>query len=104
MHQRKIWQELRLQSVRETHDDRENHRRSADDSSSNQNRLRSCFERVSRAVVFLEQVLRALEVRRESEITLHLLDGSRRRLDRRQLEDRLRVVRDWTISVDRARD
>jgi len=55
------------------------------------------------AVVRLEVVLGALEVGREPEVAL-ISRGCRDRLDGRELEDRLRVVRDRAVAVDGDRD
>ena len=67
---RQVRDELRLEPVREHDDDREDHRRRADDGGADQHRLGGRLERVAGAVVLLEQVLRALEVRREAVLAL----------------------------------
>ena len=90
--------------VGEQHDDREDHRRRADHRRADQHGLRGGLERVAGAVVLLEQVLGALEVHVEAVVLLELLLDVRDRLDHRQLEDRLRVVGDRAVGVDRDRD
>ena len=71
----------------ERHDDREDHRRRADDGGADENRLRGRFERVARAVVFFEQILGPIEADVESVLALQrFLDGGHL-LDDRELED-----------------
>ena len=91
------------QPVRQHHDDREDHRRRADDRRADQHRLRRRLERVAGAVVLLEQVLGALEVHVEAVVLLELLLDVGQRLDDRELEHRLRVVGDRAVRVDRDR-
>ena len=55
--------EVRRQAVRQHHDDREDHRRRADDGRADQHRLGRGLEGVARAVVLFEEVLGLLEVR-----------------------------------------
>ena len=66
MQNREIGDELRAQAVRKRHDDREDHRRRANNGGSDQHRLCGCFECVPRAVVLLEQMLRSRELRIET--------------------------------------
>jgi hypothetical protein len=49
--------ELRLQSLGQRHDDREDHRRAPDDRGADEHRFRGRLERVAGAVVLLEQRL-----------------------------------------------
>ena len=51
---RQVGQELGLESLRQRHDDREDHRRGADHGRADQHRLGGGLERVARAVVLLE--------------------------------------------------
>ena len=67
--QRQVRHELRLQPVGERHDDREDHRRRADDGRADEHGLGGRLERVAGAVVLLEVVLGALEVDVEAEVS-----------------------------------
>ena len=62
------------------------------------------LEGVAGAVVLLEEVLRLLEVGVEAVRLLELGLDVRDLLDQRQLVDRLRVVGDGAVRVDRDRD
>ncbi len=81
-------------------DDREDHRRRADDGRADEHRLGRRLERVAGAVVLLEEVLRLLELRLEAEVLLDLGLDVRDGLDERELVDALRVVGDRTVRVD----
>ena len=90
-----------MSPLRQRHDDRENHRRGAHHSRANQHRFRRCLERIAGPVIGLEQVLRALKVNGKVEIFLDLGLNVRYRLDQRQFVNGLRIIRDWTVGVDR---
>ena len=62
-----------VEPVGEHHDDREDHRRGADDRRADQHRLGGGLEGVAGAVVLLEEVLGPLEVDVEAEVLLDLL-------------------------------
>ena len=95
-----VGDEFRLQAVGERHDDRENHRRRADDCRSDQNRLRRCLEGISGAVILLEEMLCSAELRVEPVVVPELLLNSRLLLDERELENRLCVVGDRAVRID----
>ena len=84
-------------------DDREDHRRRADDGRADEHRLGRRLECVAGSVVLLEEVLGLLEVGVEAELALDLLADARDLLDRRQFEHRLGVVRHRTVRIDRDR-
>ncbi len=92
------------ETAREQHDDREDHRRGADDRGADEHRLGRRLEGVAGAVVLLEVVLGLLEVDVEAEVLLDLRRDVRDGLDDRELVDRLRVVGDGTVRVDRDGD
>src|ERR1700690_157006 len=92
------------QSIGKEHDDGEDHRRRAHDRGANEHRLRGGLERIARAVVLLEHVLRLLEVDVEAKVLLDLRLDVRNRLDAAELVDALRVVGDRTVRVNGERD
>ena len=76
----------------------------ADHGGADEHRLGGGLEGVARAVVLLEEVLGLLEVGLEAEVLLDLLLDVRERLDVRELVDRLGVVGDRAVGVDRDGD
>src|SRR5207302_3431950 len=93
----------RLQSVSESENNREDHRRRANDRGADENGLGGRLEGVASSIILLQQMLRALEPRIVSVVLLELLVNSWDLFDEGQLEDRLRVVRNRAIRVDRDR-
>ncbi|MPM14466.1 hypothetical protein SDC9_60829 [bioreactor metagenome] len=87
----------------EAHDDREDHRGGTDHGGADQHRLGGRLERVAGAVVLLQHQLRALPLRPEPEVTFDLRVDPVDLLDRREFVDRLGVVGDRAVRVDRDR-
>ena len=83
------------------HDDREDHRRRADDRSTDEHGLGGGLEGVARAVVLLEQILGRAEVHREPIVPLELLLDAGQLLNRGQLVHRLSVVGHRAVRIDR---
>ncbi len=81
-------------------DDREDHRRRADDGRADQHRLGGRLERVAGRVVGFQVVLALLEVGLEAEVALDLFLDARDLLGLGQLEDRLGVVGHRAVAVD----
>ena len=96
--------EIALQAVGQEHDDREDHRGGADDGRADEDGLGRGLERVARAVVLLEEVLRLVEAEVEAEVALDLGLDVGDVLDDRELVDRLGVVGHGAVRVDRDRD
>ena len=76
MEDRKLRDQLRLKSIGQSHNDRKDHRRCADNRRADQNGFGRGFESVSGAVVFFEVFLRLLKLRRESEILFNVFMNS----------------------------
>ena len=81
-------------------DDREDHRRRADDGRADEHRLGRRLERVAGRVVGFQVVLAVLEVGLEAEVALDLLLDARNVLGLGQFEDRLGVVGHRAVAVD----
>ena len=86
--------------VSQRHDDRKNHRGSANNCRADQHGFRRCFECVARSVIFLQQMLGAIEVDVEVEILLDLRFNIRNVLNQRQFINGLRIVGDRAIRID----
>jgi hypothetical protein len=97
----RLLEQVGLQSLGQQHDDREDHRGGADHGSADEHRLGGRLEGVARAVVLFQVFLGRLEVRLEAEVLLDLLFDVGNRLDEGELVDRLRVVGDRAVGVDR---
>ena len=104
MQNRQIGQALGFQTVGQRHDDGEDHGGGADYGRSDQHRLGGGFEGIAGAVVFLQVVLAFLEVGLKSEIFLDLAFDVRNLLDSGKLENRLSVVGDRPVGIDRDGD
>ena len=89
-----------LQAIGEHHDDREDHRRRADDGRPDEHWLGGGLEGVSRPILSLQEVLGHLPPGSEAELGLHLLVDVWQLLDGRQLVDALGVVGDGSVGVD----
>ena len=85
--------------VGERHDDREDHRRGADDSGTDEHRLGRGLEGVARAVVLFEVVFGHVPRGVEAEVPLDLIGDVRDRLDGGQLVHGLSVVGDRAVGV-----
>ena len=94
---------IRGQAIRQRHDDGEDHRRCADHGGSDQHRFCGGLEGVACAVVLFEQVLGAFKIHIDVEVFLDLGSNIRHLLDQRKFIDRLRIVGDRTIGIDRDR-
>ena len=103
MEQRQLVQ-VRCEPVGQRHDDRKRHRRRADNGRADQHRLGSGLERVTCSVVLLEQVFGPIELHVEAEFALETFLDAGNLFDDRQFEDRLGIVRNRTVRVDRNRD
>src|SRR5438132_4855429 len=99
MQERKI-ANVFCQTLGQRHDDRKNHRRSTHYGRSNQHWLRSCLKCIAGAIIVFVQVLSALEVHINVEISLEILLGIRNLFDQRKLINRLRVVGHWPVRID----
>ena len=86
--------------IRQAHDDRKNHRRRADNGSTNKHGLRRRLECIPGAVVFLEMLLGPFELGIEAEVLFDIRSNARNLLDRGQLIHRLRIVGNRPIRVD----
>ena len=84
----------------EQQDDRENHRRRADDGGADEHGLGGGFECVAGGVVGFEVVLAVLEVRVEAEVALDLFLDAGDLFGLGELEDRLGVVGHRAVAID----
>ena len=73
MEDRNVGDQLRLKSIGQSHNDREDHRCRAHDRSADQHWLGSGFKRIPCAIVFFEVLLRSLKLRREAEVLFDVL-------------------------------
>ena len=88
--------------VSEGHDGGEDHGGGADDGRADQHRLGGGFEGVARAVVLFQVVLGLFELRLEAEVSSGCPGcDSGSGLDHGELVDRLRVVGDRAVAIDR---
>ena len=92
------------QAVGKRHDDRKDHGGGADYRGADEHRLGRGLEGVSRPVVFLQQLLRRLEVEVEPILPLDIRIHPGHLLDQGELVNRLGVVGHRAIAVHRDRD
>ena len=89
-----------FEAIRQTDDDRENHRRRTYNSGADEDRLRSGFEGVTRTIVFFQHEFGVIPLRGETVGALNFLVNSVDRFNAGKLVDGLRVVGHRAVRVD----